>query len=120
MKIREISALERQVMEIVWEKDVCCVKDVYTELVQHRPIAYTTILTVFQRLYEKGLLSKKVTGKAYVYIPKISRERYTKNIAGAFLKEFIASFGNIAIVSVAESIGELPAGEKLFFSRTCP
>src|SRR6266545_2325345 len=42
-----------------------------------RPVVYTTVLTVMDRLARKGILQKRPTGKAHTYQAVQSREAYT-------------------------------------------
>lgn len=112
MKPKKISELEQQVMNIVWSLKKCSVRDVLTIIGKTKPVAYTTILTVLQRLYEKGLVVKKREGKAFLYKPKVSKELYSRSMAQGFLRKFINSFGDIGIASFAESIESLSTKEK--------
>ena len=64
--------------------------------------------TLLQRLYEKGMVHRESEGLAFVYSPKLTRKKYSKNIAKSFLHNFFKSFGEPAIVSFAESVESLP------------
>jgi predicted transcriptional regulator len=39
-----------------------------------RPLAYTTIMTVLERLVRKGKLKRRKNGRAFVYAPETSRD----------------------------------------------
>ncbi len=117
MKQKSISGLEQQVMDIVWTHKECSVRVVYKELQKTKPIAYTTVATLLQRLEAKGLVSKKDNEKAYVYRAKVSKEAYSKSLATGFLEKFISSFGNLAISSFAESIEKLPKEKREYFLK---
>lgn len=115
MKAPHLGELEKQVMEIVWERQHCSARDVLTKLQKNRKLAYTTVATILQRLYDKELL-KKIEDKAgYVYFPKVSKESYSRHIAQMFLRKFINSFGDAAIASFAESIDKLPERKRKHF-----
>ncbi len=118
MKQKPISELEQQVMNIIWERKVCSVKDIYTELQKKRKIAYTTVATIVLRLEKKGLVKKKGEERlSYIYQPALSKETYTKSIAKAFLKRFIQSFGDTAVASFAESVEKLPEKKRKYFLK---
>lgn len=108
MKTKPLGELEKQIMDIVWELNGCSTREVLTKLKKNRKLAYTTVATILHRLYDKGLLARKEKRIGYVYSPKLSKERYGKNIARVFLSKFIDSFGDTAIASFAESIDKLP------------
>ncbi len=112
MRPKNISHLEQDVMNIVWTNRECTVHDVIKALKKDKPVAYTTILTILQRLYEKGLVSKKKDKRAFLYKAKISKESYSKSMAQGFLKKFFTSFGDVGIASFAESIESLSKKEK--------
>ena len=118
MKTKELGELGQEVMDIIWEKQKCTIRDVVNELQQTRQIAYTTVATILQRLYDKGLLKRTDEGKkGHVYTPKISKKIYTKNLAQSFLNKFMGSFGDIALASFVESIEELPKKKKEYFLK---
>jgi predicted transcriptional regulator len=108
MKTKLLGELEKQIMDIVWKCNECSGRDVLNSLGKRRTLAYTTVATILQRLYEKGLLIRKGKRIGYVYSPKLSKEKYSRNIARVFLKRFMDSFGDVAITSFAESIDKLP------------
>ena len=102
-------------MEIVWQDGQTSVRDVLSRLPRKKKIAYTTVATIIQRLHNKGLLARKVTGNTYVYSPKLSRERYAKGVASSFIKKFVTYFGDAAIASFAETVDKLPKKKKDYF-----
>ena len=102
-------------MDIVWESKNCPARDVLTKLERDKKLAYTTVATILQRLYDKGLLVRKESSTGYIYSPKVSKEKYTKNVAQSFLKKFIDSFGDTAIASFADSIDKLPEKRRKYF-----
>lgn len=115
MKKTSLGELEQQVMDIVWESKNCSARDVLTKLEKDKKLAYTTVATILQRLYNKGLLARKESTAGHIYSPRVSKEKYTKNVAQSFLKKFIDSFGDIAIASFAESIDKLPEKKRKYF-----
>lgn len=68
--------LESDVMAVVWGKNEATVQDVQRALEPRRPLAYTTVMTVMSRLAQKGLLHRRKEGRAYVYSPAASQEKF--------------------------------------------
>ncbi len=68
--------LEGAVMEIVWENHPISVKRALYLL--KKDFAYTTIMTVMNRLTAKGLLSRIKKGHSFVYEPAVSRVDFLK------------------------------------------
>src|SRR5437016_10072084 len=50
------------------------VRAVQQIVAQSRPLAYTTIMTVLDRLVRKGKLARRKVGRAFVYSPQTSRD----------------------------------------------
>ena len=117
MKVTRLGELEKQVMEIIWNEKSCSSRDVLTKLPSEKTHAYTTIATIVQRLYEKGLLKREKHHSGFIYSPKITREEYTKDVAQSFLSNFINNFGDIAIASFADSVDALPSKKRQYFLK---
>jgi BlaI family penicillinase repressor len=66
--------LELLCLNALWTLGAGNVKDVRLIVAKTRPLAYTTIMTVLDRLVRKGKLSRKKIGRAYVYSPEASRD----------------------------------------------
>ncbi len=110
-----LGELEQKIMDIVWECRNCSARDVLIKLERDKKLAYTTVATILQRLHDKGLLTRKESSTGHIYSPKVSKEKYTKNVAQSFLKNFINSFGDTAIASFADSIDKLPEKKRKYF-----
>jgi BlaI family penicillinase repressor len=72
--LRNLSRLELQCMRAIWLNRATTVAEVQQCLSPSRPLAYTTVLTVLDRLAKKGAVSRVKRGKAYVYEPALSFE----------------------------------------------
>jgi predicted transcriptional regulator len=76
---------ELEIMKLVWQRDSATVRDIYEALLEHRKIAYTTVMTMMKILETKGYLKKRRRDRAYIYRPA-----HTKNqVIGGMLCEFI-------------------------------
>ncbi len=97
------SPLEAEIMRIVWAKKSATVREVWLELrSEGKRLAYTTVMTVMVRLYEKGVLSRRKEGKGYRYFPNQPRETLLKRFVDSFVDRLIAIFGEPAISYLAE------------------
>lgn len=66
--------LELQVMEVLWRTDhAMAVREVLAELTRERDLAYTTVMTVLDRLSKKGRVTRELEGRAWYYRPAESR-----------------------------------------------
>ena len=73
--VREVPPpLELLCLNALWSLKEGNVKDVRQVVARKRPLAYTTIMTVLDRLVRKGLLSRRKVGRAFVYVPESARD----------------------------------------------
>jgi predicted transcriptional regulator len=86
--VSALGRLEIQVMEILWERGECNVREVAGQLA--RPLAYTTVMTTLDRLFKKGLLQRHKSARAFFYAPRLSRADCQRQIASDFVARFLA------------------------------
>lgn len=68
MTRRAFGALEQQVLAVLWAADGSLVaREVQARLAD--PPAYTTVMTILDRLYHKGQLDRETRGRAFAYSP---------------------------------------------------
>lgn len=60
------------------------VGDVLRELQRKRPVAYTTAMTILDKMARKGSLGREKKGKAYYYSPLVNRSQ----VLGCLVQEF--------------------------------
>ena len=66
--------LEQAVLEILWSRaGRLSVREVHELLAADRDLAYTTVMTVLDRLAKKGLVVRNLDGRAWLYRPAKSR-----------------------------------------------
>ena len=81
-----LGELQRAVMEVVWRRGEASVHDVLKELGRRKKLAYTTVLTVMQKLEKAGWLTHRAEGKSYIYLPTASREEAGAGSVRGFVK----------------------------------
>lgn len=95
--MRDFGQLEAQVMERLWAAGrPVTVRTVYEELAAERKIAYTTVMTVLDKLHRKGWLLREMIDRAYVYAPVRSREAYSADLMREALSHSHNSPGTLA------------------------
>lgn len=81
--------LEREVMTQLWDAgEPLTVRQVHDQLSRERDLAYTTVMTVLDRLAKKGVVTQEKADRAYRYRPAQTREEMT---AGLMLDALSAS-----------------------------
>ena len=100
-----LGELELKVMDVLWRSDEPLrVRDVLDQLPTERRFAYTTIMTVLDRLHDKGWLERTRTGRAYRYSPARSRGEASAEL----LREVLDSSGDAesVLLHFAASVSE--------------
>ena len=89
--MREFGELESAIMDVVWASErAYLVREVRERLSYNRPLAYTTVMTVMNILYGKGVLCREKHGRAWRYWPAESREEHDARL----MAEVLRSGGN--------------------------
>ncbi|MFF3554899.1 BlaI/MecI/CopY family transcriptional regulator [Streptomyces tsukubensis] len=77
----QLGELEDAVMTRVWRLDrPVTVREVLLELRRERTIAYTTVMTVMDKVHRKGLLRRELDGRAYRYTAVATRAEYAAGL----------------------------------------
>jgi len=70
--------LELECLRALWGIGEGSVRDVRQKLVGNRNLAYTTVMTVLDRLEKRGGVTRRKQGRSFLYAPKVSRETLRK------------------------------------------
>lgn len=91
--------LTRRVMEVLWACEQCTVRDVHERLAAERPIAYTTVMTVMNRLAEQGVLQREIRRKTGYFSAATSRDEAA---AGELVDELVGRYGALGLAKLVE------------------
>lgn len=102
-----LGALETRLMEALWgaasELSVQGVSDALGP--GHN---YKTVMTVLNRLVEKGLLMRELDGRAYRYRPSQSRPQFLRSAADELVRGYADAYGPDAAAHLASAAGAGP------------
>jgi len=101
-----LGPLEQEIMNCLWKTTDCKVHDVHKCLLKKRKIAYTTVMTIMTRLTQKGLLTRKKIGKAYLYSPKKTRKKTVKTVINKIVNSLIDQYGEEAVAAFTDELKE--------------
>lgn len=85
MKLEQLGPLQREVLDVLWERGEATVHEVVEAMAPEKKPAYTTVLTALQKLEKAGWATHAAHGRAYVYRPTESRTTATGKSVRAFL-----------------------------------
>ena len=84
--IGELGPLEAEIMDHAWkQEEPLTVREVVDSVGARHDLAYTTVMTVMERLVNKGFLVRRKVGRAYSYEPWMSRDDYSAGLVRAVL-----------------------------------
>jgi predicted transcriptional regulator len=115
--VREFGELEMAIMDVMWAANTpCTTREVRERMRYGRPVAYTTVMTVMDILYRKGVLQRVKHGRAWQYWPVERREEHDARVMtevlrsggdeAATMRHFLERLRN-AVLNVAR--GTLPS-----------
>ena len=104
-KLKTLVELEEEIMEIIWSNKQASVRSVLLELEKRRKIAYTTVMTVMARLYDKDILKRKMDKSgAFIYIPSKDKKTFLASASEKIIKNFLRQYGDIAVAQFVDVI----------------
>ncbi len=100
--------LEMMCLNALWEIQEGNVEDVRKVVSMSRPLAYTTVLTLLDRLARRGAVSRRKEGRGFRYQPTVARNKLRRLALRQFLEyHFDGSEANLKIFL------EQPVGEEM-------
>jgi len=108
---KPLTDLELDLMKVVWDLGPCTVREVHEHLLDQRPLAYTTVLTVMGILEQKGHLRKEKDGRAHRYTPTRGRRQVLGEMVTEFVGRVFDGSARPLLLSLLE--GENVSGEDL-------
>lgn len=100
--------LEAAVIEALWKLQVGHVREIHTLVNQKRKVAITTIATILDRLYKKGLVErelKKGKGLYYEYRPALTKTQFETTVVKSVFKGLFEAFGDSAMSYLIDTTG---------------
>lgn len=97
--------LERAVLDVLWEADPdtwSTVREVHAALAPARDVAYTTVMTVMDRLSRKQQVVQRKDGRAYLYRARASRSEMVAELLNDTLDDFSTHDRQSALVAFVE------------------
>lgn len=105
-------SLEQEVLDVLTDsKDPLKPAEVLEKL--KKDLAYTTVLTMLQRLYKKGLIDREQKKNAYAYFVKKTLKKTTKENLSNVYNGLLNSYGDLAISQFFETLKRDPKQKDL-------
>jgi predicted transcriptional regulator len=92
----DLAPLELDCMNTLWPIGEGTVREIRDQLAPRLPRAYTTIMTIMDRLARKGIVERRKKGRAYIYKPSLSVEDARTHALGQIVESFFGGSREIA------------------------
>jgi predicted transcriptional regulator len=104
----QMGELEAMVMDVLWDRRGWLTPGETHEVVAaRRNLAYTTVMTILVRLWQKGRLERQRDGRAFAYRAIQSREEH----AAAGMQDLLTRVGDRP-AALAHFVEALPVGDR--------
>lgn len=99
----DLAPLELDCMNTLWPLGEATVREIREGLAERRPRAYTTIMTIMDRLARKGVVERHKTGRAYTYRPNLRIEDARAQALGQVLENFFGGSREALLAQLGSS-----------------
>ena len=86
-----LTPLELDIMKAVWRRPPITVRDVQESIRPSRQLAYTTVMTIMDRLYRKGFLTRTLQSRTHYYEAAIGYAEVRDHAVDVLIKNFFGS-----------------------------
>lgn len=89
---------ELEILQVLWDKGLCTVREVHEEIAKSKESGYTTTLKLMQIMHEKGLVERNTSTKTHVYKALVTRKDAQKSALDKILNTvFTGSTADLVI-----------------------
>ena len=106
--ILDLAPLELECLTALWPMGEGTVRDIHRQLSVARKRAYTTVLTIMDRLAQKGIVTRHKAGRAYLYRASLSADQARLKAVEKIVDGFFAGSAE-ALAAHLASQGGTPA-----------
>jgi BlaI family transcriptional regulator, penicillinase repressor len=98
----DLAPLELDCLNMLWPMGEGTVREIRDALAPRRPRAYTTIMTIMDRLARKGIVERRKTGRAYIYKPNLTAEDARAHALAQVIDSFFGGSKELVIAHLDE------------------
>jgi predicted transcriptional regulator len=95
-------------MNTLWPMGEGTVREIRDRLAERRPRAYTTIMTIMDRLARKGVVERRKSGRAYTYRPNLTNDDARSQALSQVIENFFAGSKEALLAHLSGATITLP------------
>ena len=99
---------ELEILQILWQKEHCTVREVH-ETLDKKDAGYTTTLKLMQIMHEKGLVERDTTAKTHIYKALLNQEKTQQQLVNKMIDNV---FNGSAARLVMQALGNQNASKE--------
>jgi BlaI family transcriptional regulator, penicillinase repressor len=99
--VLDLAPLELDCMNTLWPLGEATVRDIRDRLAEHRPRAYTTIMTIMDRLARKGVVQRRKSGRAYIYRAHLTADQARTQALAQLIDNFFSGSKEALLAQLA-------------------
>lgn len=99
-------------MNTLWPLGEGTVREIRDRLAVRRPRAYTTIMTIMDRLARKGVVERRKSGRAYTYRPNLTADEARSQALAQVIENFFAGSKEHLLAHLAGSPAALETSSR--------
>lgn len=100
--------LEALALRQLWNADEpLSVREFQTRISKTRPVAVTTVATILDRLYRKGVVSRELIrngGPHYLYSAKLTEDQFKQAVVDDVMGTLLHSFNDVTVAYLADKM----------------
>jgi len=100
---------ELDILQVLWERGACTVREVHESLYAHEGAGYTTALKMLQIMHTKGLVERDDSQRAHVYRAAVTKQRTQKRYLADMVQRV---FNGSASQVVLHALGSHPPASR--------
>lgn len=100
---------ELEILQILWEKGDCTVRDVHEILEVNKDAGYTTTLKLMQIMHEKGLVSRDTSSRTHIYRSLVNQQKTQQHLVNKMIDNV---FNGSATRLVMQALGNHKASKE--------
>lgn len=105
---RFFGPLETRILEAIWEaQEPSTIKEVQDKLGRDKPMSFNTVMTVMNRLVDKGVLLKSSAARSYRYRAVMSKEEFLETQSKELTLDLVQEFGPLAVAHMVDAVEQV-------------
>lgn len=104
-------------LQELWKSpEALAVREFHERISRNRPIAVTTVATILDRLYRKGVLSRKLVkegGPHYLYSSRLSKDAFKHVVVTNVMRALLRGFNDVTVAYLAEKMADKPEDRRI-------